>query len=554
MAHDIVIRGGNIVDGTGSEPSPGDVGIDGGVITAVGKIDGKGKREIDARGQMVTPGFVDIHTHLDAQIGWDPECTPVSWHGVTTALLGNCGVTFAPCRPGDKGTLAAMMETVEDIPRNAILTGLSWDWEDYGGYLNALEKLRPGINIAGLVGHSALRYYVMGERGVEEQATADERRQMAEIVGRSIDAGAVGFSTNRFEPHKLPDGRSIPGTFADPIELIDIARAVAPRKGLVQAVGASIDVLKSISDDGGARVLCSYGAGPDMATATARRSALDQLCRGRDITAISQVRSSGLIFTLQSLIPGRGPSWTVLRKQGLAERLAALDNPQTFATLVEEAKHEGFTAILGTGVEKIYYMGIDASPNYVAGEDMSLLKMAQAAGEHWAETFLRLSRDSRGKAMFTLRMFNADMNGLAHMFASPNSLPSLGDAGAHVSQIMDAGWASFVLSYWVRQRGLFTMGQAIRKLTSAPARVIGLTDRGVIAPGMRADLNVFDAAKVVELQPSIVNDFPGGAPRFVQRASGYKATLVNGEVNLVDGELTGARAGKVLRHAARAMS
>lgn len=229
MAHDSVIRGGSIVDGTGREPYRGDLGIDGGLITAVGTVAGRGRQEIDARGMMVSPGFVDIHTHLDAQIGWDPDCTPVSWHGVTTALMGNCGVTFAPCRPQDKATLAAMMETVEDIPREAILNGLSWDWEDYGGYLDAIEKLRPGINIAGLVGHSALRYYVMGERAVEEQATPDERRQMAAIVGRSIDAGAVGFSTNRFAPHKLPDGRSIPGTFADPIELVEIARAVAPR-------------------------------------------------------------------------------------------------------------------------------------------------------------------------------------------------------------------------------------------------------------------------------------------------------------------------------------
>lgn len=207
MTHDIVIRGGHIVDGTGKEPVRGDLAINGGIVAVVGKVDGGAHREIDAEGMTVSPGFVDIHTHLDAQIGWDPNCTPVSWHGVTTALLGNCGVTFAPFKPGDKELLAGMMETVEDIPRNAILTGLPWTWEDYGGYLDAVEKLRPGINIAGLVGHSAGRFYVMGERALEEQATDDERRQMADIVAKSTDNGAVGFSTNRFAPHKLPDGR-----------------------------------------------------------------------------------------------------------------------------------------------------------------------------------------------------------------------------------------------------------------------------------------------------------------------------------------------------------
>lgn len=548
MTHDVVIRGGRLIDGSGAPAFSGDIAIDDGRISAVGKVEGRGHREFNADGLAVTPGFVDIHTHLDAQIGWDPQCTPVSWHGVTTALLGNCGVTFAPCRPKDQATLAAMMETVEDIPREAILSGLSWEWEDYGGYLDALERLKPGINIAGLVGHSALRYYVMGERAVEEQASAEERRQMAEIVGRSIDAGAVGFSTNRFAAHKLPDGRAIPGTFADPIEVVDIARAVASRRGLVQAVGATLDVLRSINDDGGARVLCSYGAGPDLAAASQRRQALDELCQGRDITAIAQVRSSGLIYTLQALLPGRGRSWTALRRMNLEQRLAALDNPDTVAALVEDARREGFPSLLGTGLEQIFYMGVDTTPDYTAGAEKNLLQMAAAAGEHWSQTFLRLSRETRGRALFTLRMFNADMNGLAHLLGSPNCFPSLGDAGAHVSQIMDSGWATFVLSYWVRERKLFTLEQAVQKLSSAPARVVGLTDRGLLAPGQRADINVFDPGRVAELQPSIVHDFPGGAPRFVQRATGFRATLVNGQFNVIDGEFTGTRAGQVLRH------
>ena len=550
MAHDLIIRGGQIVDGSGSEAVPGDLAIDAGTITAVGKVEGTGRREIDARGMIVAPGFVDIHTHLDAQIGWDPDCTPVSWHGVTTALLGNCGVTFAPCRPSDHALLASMMETVEDIPRQAILSGLPWDWEDYGGYLDSIERLRPGINVAGLIGHSAVRYYVMGERAVEEQATDDERRAMARIVGESIDRGAVGFSTNRFAPHKLPDGRSIPGTFADPAELVAIAREVGPRNALMQAVGADFEVLRTIADSARGRVLFSYGVGPDATLAAARRAALEALCAGRDMTAVTQVRSSGLLVGLQGLLPiaPKGEAWGRLRRQTLEQRLAAIADPAISAALVEEARRLGFPDILGAGVEKLYFMGTEAVPDYAGGEATRLTVMAEAAGEHWAETFLRLSRASQGRALFTLRMFNADLTALSHLIGSPNCLPGLGDAGAHVSQIMDAGWASFVLGHWVRDQGLYTMGEGIRRLSAAPARVIGLTDRGVLAPGMRADVNVFDADRIGETQPVMVHDFPGGAPRFIQRATGYRATLVNGRVNVLDGEHTGERAGEVLRH------
>ena len=272
MPHDIVIRGGDIVDGTGADPDRGDLAIDDGLIAAVGTVEGRGKREIDAEGHVVSPGFVDLHTHLDAQIGWDPALTPVSWHGVTTALMGNCGVTFAPCKPTDQELLAGMMETVEDIPKHAILTGLPWTWEDYGGYLDALDELRPGINVAGMVGHCALRFYVMGERAVEEQATDAERKTMADIVGASIDRGAVGFSTNRYLPHKLPDGRSIPGTFADPQELVEIAKAVGPRNALMQAVGANGEVLKAIADTTRGRILFSYGGANERVPAGARRT------------------------------------------------------------------------------------------------------------------------------------------------------------------------------------------------------------------------------------------------------------------------------------------
>jgi N-acyl-D-aspartate/D-glutamate deacylase len=550
MAHDIVIRGGSIVDGTGREPFRGDLAIDDGVITTVGDVGGGARREIDAEGHLVTPGFVDLHTHLDAQIGWDPACRPVSWHGVTTALLGNCGVTFAPCRPGDRELLAGMMETVEDIPKQAILGGLPWDWDEYGGYLDAIERLRPGINVAGLVGHCAVRFYVMGERAVEEQASDDEKREMAALVARALDAGAVGFSTNRYPPHVLPDGRSIPGTYADPSELLEIAKVVGTRGGLMQNVldferfEETNQLLRDLGDTPGCRVLFSFGVGPDAGSGARNAAYLESLCEGgRDISAVTQPRGSGFVFGLPNLLPARGKSWGELGRMDFDARVAAVRDPAFCARLVADAKSG---AARSAPAQQIFWMGTGASPDYT--NERSLEEMAHDAGEHWSEAFLRLSRESAGKGLFTFRMFNRSHAALRDLLASPHVFPILGDAGAHVSQIMDAGWASFVLSHWVREEKLFPVGEAIRRMTAAPARILGLADRGRLAAGLRADVNVLDPERVAECQPEMVHDFPGGAPRFLQRARGYKATLVNGEVSVLDGEHTGVRAGAVLRH------
>ncbi|MDE0178292.1 MAG: amidohydrolase family protein [Gammaproteobacteria bacterium] len=545
MAHDIVIRGGELVDGTGADPVSGDLAIDDGLITTVGKVDGKGKREIDAKGLAVTPGFVDLHTHLDAQIGWDPSLTPVSWHGVTTALLGNCGVTFAPCKPDDVELLAGMMETVEDIPKNAILTGLPWDWEDYGGYLDAIERLRPAINVAGMVGHCAVRFYIMGERAVEEQASDDERRQMADVVAHSIDRGAVGFSTNRYPPHKLPDGRSIPGTFAEVGELVEIAKAVGPRNALMQAVGANFEVLRAMAETTKGRILFSYGTGPQEGMGAKSAAGLEHLSQYGDLTAITQVRGSGFMFGLQSNLPVQGETWDKLRKQNLEQRLAAIRDPETREKLVDE----GLAMKRRFPMTNVFYLGDGESPDYTTPPDQNLEAVAEANNEHWVETFLRLSDETGGRALFNLRMFNQSLKELGDLFRSEHIFPSLGDAGAHVSQIMDAGWSTFILSYWIREAGVYSLGEGIRRMTSGPARVLGLNDRGALKPGLRADINVFDPDRVAERQPVLVHDFPGGAPRYIQKSLGYKTTLVNGEVTLVDGEHTGARAGKVLRHA-----
>ena len=542
--YDIIIRGGSIVDGTGAEPVLGDVGVKDGVIAAIGRVEGDAKKVIDATGKMVTPGFIDIHTHLDAQIGWDPDMTPVSWHGVTTALIGNCGVTFAPCKPDDREFLAAMMETVEDIPRDAIMSGLPWDWEQYGEYLDSIANKPTAINIAGMVGHSAIRYYVMGERSFEEQASDDEKQQMADIVASSLESGAFGFSTNRFEPHVAPDGRSIPGTFAEADELAVISRAVARHNGLMQTVGATEDVMQAMADEG-SRLLFSYGTPPDEGAGSQRAAWLEQFSQGRDVTAITHVRSSGLLFGLSTRFPIRGQSWKQLSMVDMESRLQLIDDPDFVAKLIAEAEASEARNVIGD----LFYLGADEVPNYT--ETQSVKTMAEEAGEHWVDTILRLSRETDGKALFNWHMFQKSMTELKDLFTKSNHIfPSLGDAGAHVSQIMDAGWSTFILSYWHRQTGTFTMGEAIQKMTSGPAKVLGLTDRGVLAEGLKADINVFDADEVTELQPTLVNDFPGGAPRFIQRSRGFKATIVNGEISLLDGELTGNRAGQVLRHSA----
>ena len=551
MTHDLVIREGMIVDGMGGDPVAGDLAVDGDRISAVGTVEGNGKREIRADGAAITPGFIDLHTHLDAQIGWDSLLTPISWHGVTTALLGNCGVTFAPCKPKDREFLAEMMETVEDIPRAAILSGLPWDWESYGEYLNSIEALNPAINVAGMVGHCATRFYVMGERSIDEQPTEDEIREIAAIAGQAVKDGAIGFSTNRLPGHRLPDGRSIPGTFAMHEELMEISKAVGANNGLVQNVldiGGDLDqelaLLGKEARAGNTRVLFSAVAMPMREGRDPYASVEAMRKDGLDINAVTVPRSGGFLSSLPNGIFFDTPAWCRLRELDVDERLESIRNEDTRAELISEAKAEPRTSEFA---KRLRWLGDGDRPVYTRSREESLYHMAQAAGEHPAETWLRLCLESNGETMFHLPFFNHDLDAVCALMKTDWVLPGLGDAGAHVSQIMDSGWPSFFLAHWHRDRGAFTLSDAIRRMTSAPARVLGLNDRGSLRVGMRADINVVDIDRVAERQPQLVADFPHGAKRLIQRAVGYKATVCNGEVILRDDEHTDARGGRLLR-------
>ena len=554
MSCDLVIRDGLIVDGTGSEPFYGDIAIQNETIAEIGKASGKAKQEIDAEGALVTPGFIDLHTHFDAQAGWDPALTPISWHGVTTALIGNCGVTFAPCKPKDQKFLANMMESIEDIPEQAILNGLSWKWESYGEYLDEIEKLNPAINLAGLVGHCASRTYVMGERAVDEDPNKEEIEQIAQLVGQSIKEGAVGFSSNRLPGHVLPDGRAIPGTFAKREELGAISKAVGDNNGLLQYVlnySELDDEVSLIGEQGllaNAPVLFSavFISG-DAEHYSAYDSNISRMRdRGLDITGLTLPRSFGSLSSLENdVLPDRkSPAWRKLADMDFSERLRSLEDSAFRAQLTEEIKeNKDFT----NNARRWFWLGDQERPLYTQERNQSLEHMAREFDEHPGETWIRLMVETKGKTKFHARFGNFNISQLADFIRNDWVIPGLGDAGAHVSQIIDSGWPTFFLSHWCRDTEEFSIEHAVQKMTSAPARTLGLSDRGTLSKGARADINVIELDNLNEKQPQLVHDFPGGAPRFIQKASGYRATVCNGSTILLNDELTGESGGQIIR-------
>ncbi len=565
--HDIVIRHGDVVDGTGSAPRRADLAIDGDRVTAVGAVSERGKREIDAGGRLVTPGFVDIHTHLDAQLFWDPAASSSCWHGVTTVVLGNCGVTFAPVRPGQEEYLAGMMDSVEDIPAATIMAGLDWDWQTYGDYLRALGRRRLGVNVGGMIGHAALRYYVMGARGLDEApATEDDIAAMAAVLGEAIDSGALGFSTSRSFLHTVPDGTPLPGTFAGPDELAAIAGVLSERGRGV------IEVVPRIGErDGAAREnsvaelawmeAVSRASGRPLTfaiTQSDRRPGLwswvmDQVAaarsRGADLRPQTSARGTAILYGLASRTPyDTLPAWAELMARPFTARVAALADRDLRRTLAEQAGPENQPAgPLGPKDPARLYLLPPGVARYDVRPENSLAAEAARRGTTPAGAFADFMAETGGRGLLYYPVLNSDLGAVAAMLTNPDVVIGLGDAGAHVALTMDAGQPSYVLGHWVRDEGHLGIGEAVRKLTLEGAELFGLAGRGRLAPGAFADVNVIDLSQLELRTPELVADLPLGASRFLQRADGYDYTLVNGKVFVDHGELTDERRGQLVK-------
>jgi N-acyl-D-aspartate/D-glutamate deacylase len=567
--HDIIIRNGTVVDGTGAPGERADVGIVGDRIVEIvpavdGGISASGAREIDASDRLVTPGFVDIHTHLDAQVAWDPIGTSSCWHGVTSVVMGNCGVTFAPCRPADRATLAEMMESVEDIPAAAILEGLPWDWETYGEYYQSIDRLPKGPNVGGLVGHSALRTYVMGERGLDETpASADDIAAMAELVDEAMAAGALGVSTSRTFLHKVPDGRPIPGTYATDDELLAFAEVLA-RHGAGVFEGAmrlgerdndaydntrrEVALMGEISRRSGRPV--SFGL-----THSARRPDLyervldfahEETATGACVRPQTTARGIGILFGLETRTPfDRAPSWKELRAATNGRKLQLVRDAAFRQTLINEADVHGTPLDLSE-----LFVLAPHGPRYDCDPATSLAAIANDRGVSPAAAFIELVLETDGALVANMPFLNQDLTAVEAMLDDPLVTLGLADSGAHVGQIMDASQPTFLLTYWVRERERWSVEEAVRRLTSDTADLFGVTDRGRLTVGSFADVNVIDFDRLHLQTPEYVHDFPGGAGRYVQGSTGFDYTLVNGQVFMEHGEHTGALAGRLLRSTA----
>jgi N-acyl-D-amino-acid deacylase len=559
MAHDLIIRNGTIVDGTGAEPVLADLAIDGQRITAIGDLSAAtATREIDAAGLIVSPGFVDLHTHLDAQVAWDPMMTSSSWHGITTVLMGNCGVTFAPVRAEDRVFLAEMMESVEDVPRDAILDGMSWDWNTYPEYLDAVQQMAPALNVVGMVGHCAMRYHVMGERSLgDEPPTADDLAKMRDIAEESVAGGAVGFSTSRILLHVIPDGRHVPGTHAPLDEYLAVADGMnAAGGGLFQAVNDfatkpqfELELLREMARACG-DVLFSGGAGNSSNAGVDMFGKLLADVNANDgrMTTATQTRPSGTLCGLGQVTPVKGKRWKALMQlPTIADRVAALKDPTWRADLVAEGVQKG----MWFDPNFIFPLGTGDSPDYSEVDGVSIVQHAERLGVHPVEFVIDRLIASEGREMFNTWFFNRNVDGLSQLLHMDHVYPGLNDTGAHAGQICDADMGTHFLYYWHRERGMFGLADAVRRLTQLPAKVLGLRERGTLTAGHFADVNVFSVADLASQHPEYVNDFPGGAGRLRIGSRGYAATLVNGQVVTEQGANTGARPGHVLREFSR---
>jgi N-acyl-D-amino-acid deacylase len=579
--HDLVIRGAEVVDGSGLPARQADVAVDGKVIVDVGNDVGAAHRVIEADGLVLTPGFVDIHTHFDGQATWDPHLTPSCWHGVTTAVMGNCGVGFAPARPGGHQALIDIMEGVEDIPGAALSDGIRWDWETFPDYLDALERTRRSMDVSTHVPHSAVRSYVMGERALED-ATAEDLEAMAAIVSGAVSAGAVGFATGRTAGHRDIAGRTVPGTYAPERELEAMMDAlVAGGGGVFQLTPAGVggemagDRRGSMDEElewivrlgvtGGQPLtfLVMEQGGPDPEDWHPWFEAVHRAnAAGARLHPQVGSRCFGVLMGHQSkLNPFRHrATYAALGGLPLDRRVAELRRPEIRERILgERADRHGPMALdrFGrSGFENLFPLGADLDSE--PAPEASVASIARREGRDPWEVAYDLLLDFEGREFLLLPLLNyggGSYDGLRQMMLDPSTVQGLGDAGAHVGLVSDASMTTYLLTHWARdrQRGpRLPLETVVRRLTRDPAELYGFHDRGVIAAGRKADLNLIDHERLRLLHPEQVDDLPGGAGRLVQRAAGYVATFVSGEEVLDGDEMTGALPGALVRGGRRA--
>ncbi|MEM9622327.1 MAG: amidohydrolase family protein [Pseudomonadota bacterium] len=563
MSHDTIIAGGSVIDGSGAPAYRADVAIDGDRITRIGDLsDASAANTIDATDKIVTPGFVDLHTHLDAQVGWDPGMRSSSYHGVTTALIGNCGVTFAQVSQQNHRQLAELMEAVEDIEANAIMDGLPWNWKSYGEYLDAVDSLRPALNVVGLAGHSAIRFEAMGDKSMDEgvQANEDELEHICRLVRESVEQGAVGFSTSRFLGHRVPDGRLTPGTWADARETEAIQQAVIEgggRGGLFQVapdMQSRRNTELAMFERGaelGCHVLYSGGAGRKGDGGVAQTSALLERNNqdGRRMTTVCHTRPSGAMFGLAQATPFRNGEWKALMAlPSVADRVDALRDPATLKRLRKRSRETGLTA----DPALMHPMGTAARPDYDMGRQNNLQQLAAAAGVDPIDYYIDRLLETEGRELWNYWAFGGTLENQWAYMQMAHCIPMLADAGAHVGVFTDTDSPTFLLAELTRRQGVFELPEAVHKITQASADVLGLQQRGLVKKGWFADLNVIDFERLETGYPYYVNDFPHNGGRYIVQSEGYVATLVSGAVIAADGELTGTRPGRVIREFVRA--
>jgi len=566
--HDLVIRGGLVVDGTGAEGRTADVAIDDGLVTEVGRVADGGREEIDADGLLVTPGFVDIHTHYDGQVTWDPMLTPSCWHGATTVVMGNCGVGFAPVRADRHDWLIGLMEGVEDIPGAALSAGITWGWESFPEYLDVVDHATKMLDVGVFVPHGAVRAYVMGERGAKnEPADPADIEAMAAIVRAGVSAGALGFSTSRTIAHMAIDGEPVPGTFAAEDELFGIGRVLgelgtgifelAPAGALGEDLAAPEREMAWMCKLAGAiKRPVTFAMTQNDHDPEAWRRMLD-LCaeaaaEGADVRPQVAGRPINLLLGLQTFHPfAYCASWGELGFLPVTERVARMRDPELRARLLAEAADidPAFSQFLDP--ERIF--PVDESPNYEPPAKTSLAARARREGRSANEVFYDVLMEDNGESLVMRPLLNYtefNLDAVREMLVHPTTTWGLGDGGAHCGTTCDASTPTSMLTMWARDRddGL-PLELVVKMMTSDTAGLVGLGDRGALRPGLVGDVNVIDYQGLSLPRPQMVHDLPGDARRFVQASSGYVATIKHGQVILRDGADQGARPGKLVRGA-----